>query len=284
MLQILRADSLLVVGSLLVALTWLRRIPLPHSPRARDDPNQRSAGQALGASPVMRPKAKALFGYLLLFYPLWGAFGAMWTAIFLFLAQDSLGALPRAGYVVTPEPYFAVWFMPGLLLGIQCAAATIDLSLGALMGRQYYEHPALWRPNTRNPRLHECSRHGLAVFALLLLPLILGYVTLFIPWNARFEEGRVKIHDFWAFREQSYAYDDIDIVVQVSHRVGPAGDVRPHPMIYVFFHDGRRWCDEDYGTRPSEYRAADEAFLAFLCKKSGRPLTRVQFITDVAER
>ncbi len=105
-----------------------------------------------------------------------------------------------------------------------------------------------------------------------------------MPWNARFEQERVVIHDLWAFHEQVYSYGDIDKVVVVSHDVGPAGDMRAHPMIYLFFHDGRRWCDEDYGTRSAEYRTDDNKFLAFLCDKSGCPLTKAKLFEDVASR
>lgn len=279
MLQILRADSLIAVGSLLVMLTWLRKTPLSRPAGAWDGSVRRASGQTADALTGFRAKAGAVFGFLLLFYPITAAFGAMWTAILLFTAEDLCGSLPHAAYVVRPEPYLAVWFMPGLLLGILCGVAVIDLSLGALMGRPYYEHPSLWGVAAGNTG--QRSRHGLAFFSLLLLPLILGYVTLFMPWNARFEEERVVIHDLYALREQVYSYDDIDLVAKVSHDVGPSGAARPHPMIYLFFRDGRRWCDEDYGTRPSDCRGADEAFLAFLCERSGRPLTQAKFIEDV---
>jgi hypothetical protein len=169
--------------------------------------------------------------------------------------------------------------MPGLLLGIQCGVAAIDLALGAIMGRPYYEHPSLWGVAAGNTPLRQHSRHGLAFFSLLLLPLILGYVTLFMPWNARFEEGRVVIHDLYALREQAYSYDDIDRIVAVSpETAGPCGQIR------LTFRDGRRWCDEDYGTRPVEYRGDDDKFLAFLSEKSGRPVTRVKFVEDATGR
>ena len=275
MLYILRADSLIAVGSLLSILVWLRPIPPPRAEEA-------AAG---------RPSWGVVVGFLPLFYLFTAAFGTLWTLLLWCVAEEGIASGPPAVYVVRPEPYFCVWGLPGLMLGIQCGGAAADLVLARLLGWQYYQswvvrplHAArgrtseAWAVLARSaPHVLPRERAGLAVFHLVFLGPILGYVALFLPWNARFEQNRIVIHDLWAVGEQVYSYDDIDKVVAVSPDVGGG-------RIYVFFRDGRRWCDEDYGVRTVEYRADDDKFLAFLCENAGLPLTRVKSIEEVSGR
>lgn len=272
MLQIIRADSLIAVGSLLTMLVWLRKFPLP--PTSRDDEQ--------AAHPFVRWRVFA--GFLLLLYLFTAAFAALWTWLLWLIAHDGLASEPPAVYVVKPEPFVAVWVLPGLLLGLQCGVAALDLAMIGFLGPRYYQSWTLWgRLPAPNPQALVRGRESLTLLHLFSLALILWYVALFMGWHTRFGEERVVIHDLCGFGEHAYSYDDIDKVVAVSQDRGEDGDVRIHPTIYLFFRDGRRWCDEDYGTRGPEYRGDDDKFLAFLCEKSGRPLTRVRSIEEATD-
>ena len=213
MLYILRADSLIAVGLLVIALLWLRKVSLPPSPGVGPGP----ATGAVSCLPFSWPNAAKVAAFLLLFYPATIVSAALWTPLLWFIAEDGIAAHPPAAYVIKPEPYVCVWALPGLLLGLFSGATALDVALGALMERSYYSSAVLWGPAaTRDPHLLLRTRRAIAVFALALMPLTVGFVTLFLPWNARFEQERIVIHDLWAAGEQVYSYDDIDKVVAVS--------------------------------------------------------------------
>jgi hypothetical protein len=264
MLYILRADSLIAVGALLVALLWLRKASFPPP----------SPG---GPPPLSWANARRAAAFLLLFYPATITLSALWILLLWFVAEQQFAASP-AVFVVRPEPYVCVWGLPGMLLGLLCGVTLLDVALGAIVGPAFHSSVGMWGPSVaRDPSILRRTRRGAAVLALVTLPLVLGYVTLFLPWNARFEQDRVVIHDLWAFRDQTYSYRDIAKVVSVAPDAGRS-------EVCVFFRDGRVWSDEDYGSRTVEYRADDDKFLAFLCEKSGRPLTRVKSFEEVSGR
>jgi hypothetical protein len=231
---------------------------------------------------VTRRKLAALAVYLPLFYLFTAAFAAFWTLVLLRLAREHLGECPPSAYMITPEPYFAVWSLPGLETGAMCGSTALDLLLAAVLGRRYFS--ADWQSGILGPpwdqRQMMRGRRVVAVLCVVLLAPLLVYQTLFMDWYARFDEERIAFNDLFTFGETVYPYSAVDKVVEVSDDRTPTGEAVPHKRLYLFFHDGRRWCDEDYGTRSPEYRTDDDRFLAFVCARSGRPLTRVRFLED----
>jgi hypothetical protein len=117
----------------------------------------------------------------------------------------------------------------------------------------------------------------------LLTFVVAGFVTAWLTLGldrySRFEEDRVVLNPFWGFGERSHPYSDVEAVIQTSHYRSRGREIQ-HTRYYILLAGGEKWCNEDYGPATPGVQEEDAALVDFVCRKAGKPLTRVRHLED----
>jgi hypothetical protein len=184
-------------------------------------------------------------------------------------------SLPTGVYERMPKLTPLSFLLPSMVLGILIGALATDLVLRRAMGDRFgaYEFAfgggAPGRPGDR----------GMPLLTLVVAGLATGLVTMSVDHYSRFEEERVVVNPFWGYGEVSYPYSAVEAVVRTSH-IHNKGREYPHTRYFILFADGRRWCNEDYGSPASGVLREDADLADFVCRQTGKPLTSVKHIED----
>jgi hypothetical protein len=199
------------------------------------------------------------------------------TALLSWLGHRYQAALPAGVHQRMPNLSWVSFLVPSTVLGILTGVLAADLVLRLRLGERYgaYElafgGAAPGRPGDR----------GMSLVTVVVAVLVTGFVTFNVDCYSRFEEERIVLNPFWGFGEQSYSYGAVEAVVRTSH-VRSRGRERPHTRYFILFTDGRRWCIEDQGRDLAGDGERDAGLAEFVCRQSGKPLTRVRHIEEVS--
>jgi hypothetical protein len=191
------------------------------------------------------------------------------------LGASYQAGLPKGLYQRMPELSWVSFLLPSLLLGILTGALTADFALRLALGNRYGEYDLAFgggsagRPGDR----------GMPLLTVAVVVLVTGWVTFSLDSYSRFEEERAVISPFWGFGERSYQYSDVKAVVHSSHVRSRSREIE-HPRYFIFFTDGRCWCNEDHGHPDQRVLDDDASLAAFVCRQAGKPLTRVRHIEE----
>jgi len=201
------------------------------------------------------------------------------TALLSWLGSCYQAALPSGVHQRMPTLTWVSFVVPSTVLGILTGALGSDLALRLALGDRYGEYEIAFggggpgRPGDR----------GMPLVTLVVAGLVTGFVTLSVDSYSRFEEERIVLNPFWGFGERSYPYSAVEAVVRTSH-VRSKGREIPHTRYFILFSDGRRWCNEDHGPPAPGVGEQDADLAEFVCRQSGKPLTRVRHIEEVSSR
>ena len=113
-----------------------------------------------------------------------------------------------------------------------------------------------------------------------VLPMTL-FTALGMDCYSRFSEEEIGINRFWGFGERTYSYVQVRHIVQTTHVKPPFfGETRQETRLSIVFNDGRTWCNANTGRSSFE---DDLKVIEFVCRKTGKPLTKAKLIEDVIE-
>lgn len=198
----------------------------------------------------------------------------LWGRLLNQLADWRLTHLPPSLFLITPEPRWAFWLLPGMLLGIVTSAIPMTLTARLILGDRRYTRYLLASQLRRRYDIRKAT-HILFGSVGLIVAL---FVTLGLNWYAQFREDDIRIHPFFSLHEQLYNYDEISGLVMTSHLKAHAGNIVSRARWFIIFNDGNRWCNEDVLSRPQE---DDRRLRSFLQTKTGKAWRHAQFIEDV---
>jgi hypothetical protein len=197
-----------------------------------------------------------------------------WTLVLGWLADLRLRGLPADTLLLRPEPAWALWLGPGLFLGVTSSLIPLAPLTRLLLRYRLSDYIR-----------HERARTGLDEWAgqksaLVFLVPIVGLTALAMDWYVRFDADTIAVNSFVGLGETVYPYSSVRRIVQTSHLRAPFNNEVERKRLFIFFADGRRWCNEDL-VRSSRFRDDEETVIRIVCRRAGRPLTRARLLEDV---
>jgi hypothetical protein len=209
------------------------------------------------------------FGAFLLFGALFFLLTWLWMVGLTDVAEERLSRLPAAAFRLHPEGW-AFWIGPRIFLGLVSAGVLAYVPARIWFWRRYQEQRRI-------------DRLGV-VQTIVTLIVLVGYVVLAKDWYSQFEEDRIVISPFWSFGEEIHAYQDVDKIIRTSHLRTLGGDEVPRTRYFLVFADGRSWNADDYppvGSSADAIQQFHSAWLQFLLKKTGKPVTDAKHIEEM---
>jgi hypothetical protein len=209
------------------------------------------------------------------------ALGAGWAFLLHVLGEEHARSFPPALFLFKPFAYGLIFAVPSIFLGIFTTLPVMMLLLRLVMGRRLFLEYLFWDEGRLNRGA--LSADGiirmLSILALLVSVPCAGFVGLAMNWYTRFTEDEIAVKPLFGFSEEKHAYGDIEQLVISSHR--RAGeDIIEGSELGIRFQDGRTWRTGQTFELPRDNVERDR-FLAFLQRKSGKPIQRLRLLTDV---
>jgi hypothetical protein len=118
------------------------------------------------------------------------------------------------------------------------------------------------------------------VFALMAVAFTAGsalFVAAVMSIRDEFRDDRVILNRPWPFRSASYPYGRVVALARVARFQAPNGNILSRPYHAIRFDDGQTWAP--HGFLPDGPR--DEAILALVSERSGRPIQELDLIDEM---
>jgi hypothetical protein len=196
----------------------------------------------------------------------------VWAALFATLARLRDSLMPPALLLVTPQPWWVFWLLPGFFLGLISAGWLTFLTIRLLIGpRGYAEYQVVSKGQVGFDLERVWKWITLAIVAGAT-----GWCVLALDWYARFEEERIVVNPLFGFGEKVYRYDQVDQIVETSHLIAPNGNLVQRTRYFVVFDDHRQWEEDRLLGDP-------QATFDLMTRKTGKPVVRARFLEDVVK-
>ncbi len=215
--------------------------------------------------------------FLPVFFVSAGLLTLFWSWLLNLLGEWRLSQLPPSVYLITPEPYWVFWMLPGLFLGIITSAVPMTLAMRLVLGKQRYAEYLL----ASQLRTRFDFRKATYLFFIGTGLLVGVVVVLGLDWYTRFGEKEIAVNRLLGFGETVYSYNDVTGLVEATHLKAPNGNIVERTRWFILFKDGDRWCNEDLGSRPANFAERDAALRKFVAEKTGKSWQHVKFVDDV---
>lgn len=176
-------------------------------------------------------------------------------------------------YVIDPVTQRATWLKWVMPHGLLAGFAVLWFITEWFMSRRYSRW---WLAKYRlagNYRFGCDYVRAIRTVMGLLAALSVPLAVLQADWYTRVDDRHFVVNEFWGLGETPYRFDQIDKIVMTAHLHTKTGEVVTRNRLFLVFTDGYQWCLDP----PLEY----DDWLGYVCKKSGKPVTRARFIEDV---
>lgn len=209
------------------------------------------------------------------------ALGVGWAFLLHVLAEEHARGFPPALFLFKPFVYGLIFAVPSMFLGIFTILPLMMLLLRLVMGRRLFLEYLFWdegRLNRGALRADGIIRM-LSLLALLISIPCAGFVGLAMNWYTRFTEDEIAVKPLFGFSEEKHAYGNIEQLLISSHRrVGK--DIMEGPELGIRFQDGQTWRTGQTFQLPRDDIERDR-LLAFLQRKTGKPIKRLRLLEDM---
>jgi hypothetical protein len=266
---------LLIALAICLLVPWLSVLLLQLTPAPSAPPDDGGS-----RSPTVRSYQWVNLVLLPVFLVSMFGLAALWALVFNFLGNEHAKTFPPGVFVFVP-PFWLIFAVPAIFLGIFSSAAIIEPFTRILLGRRYGEY-RYWeqaRLGMQGPAGVE--RFG-RQFTLLARALGLGlglWVLLAMNWYARLNENEVAIKPLFGIQEQLYPYSRVEQIVLTSH-LRVKDDAVPREGLHLRFDDGQTWSTGQTFRLPETPEERNH-LLEFLVQKTGKPLTPARLIENV---
>jgi hypothetical protein len=207
------------------------------------------------------------------------ALGFGWAVLFDYLGEARSLSFQPVVFLFKPS-YGLVCAVPALLLGILCSLPLMTVLARLLMGHRRFLEYLFWDEGRLGSRQVEGMIRLLSGLCIFLSIVSALFVYAIMNWYARFAEDEIAIKRFIGFGEEVRSYSDVEQIVVTAYRRQDKQTLVPGQVLGVRFSDGRTWSTDQPFALPSDASEL-ERLLDFLCRKSGKPITRARLLRDV---
>jgi hypothetical protein len=208
------------------------------------------------------------------------ALGFGWAALLHLLGEAHARTFPPAVFLFTPY-YGMVFAVPAIFLGIFSAIPVLMLLARLLLGRRRFLNFLFWdegRLNSQNVNA-DSAIAALSRLALFVSVLAAVFVVLVLRWHARFTDKAIVVQPLFGLTAKVHPYETVEQLVITTHRqIGK--EVVSEPDLGIRFNDGSTWNTDQTFSLPRE-PAECEHLIAFLVRKTGKPITRARLLKDL---
>jgi hypothetical protein len=256
----------------------------PEEPENADPPSHVAEERIARRSPVPRLTFRS-FHWLnsllaLLFIGGFLALSVGWAFLFHILSEEHARSFPSSLFLFKPRIY-PIFALPSVLLGSYTTYALMAFLARLVMGRRLFLEYFFWDEG----RVNRC---GYNVYRFIRLRRILaflvgvssaGIVALAMSCYTRFTEDEIVVKPLFGLSEEKHAYGDIERLVISSHR-RVRDKIVEDSELGIRFQDDQTWrTGVEFGL-PKD-NAERDRFLAFLQKKTGKPIIRLRLLEDM---
>jgi hypothetical protein len=207
--------------------------------------------------------------------------GFAWAMVFNYLGEAHAQTLLPAVFLFRPDNYAALFWLPEMFLGFISAAPLLGLLAYVLLGRRrFLEYLSYDEGRLKHMGLNSDEKFRVLSFIGLICGILSAiFIVLGMNWYTRLTENEIAIKRIFAFSEEVHPYSSVEEIV-VSHHCWKNKEIVPGVDLGIRFQDGRTCTTgESYWIH---HQAADlDRIIAFLSRKTGKPILRVRLLKDV---